>query len=93
MPGSSQWSLSIRFPHQNPEYASPIGATCPAHLILYFITRTRNGEQYSSQLTSRIKKLSQPLNTNHTQYLCTQIICIHYDGTWEFANYVMGLTK
>ena len=42
-PGSPKWSLSLRFPHQNPVYASPfpIRATCPAHLILPdFITRT-----------------------------------------------------
>ena len=34
--GSSEWSLSLRFPHQNPVYISPLphGATCPAHLIL-----------------------------------------------------------
>ena len=24
MPGSSKWSLSLRFPHQNPEYTSPL---------------------------------------------------------------------
>jgi len=36
MPGSSKWSRSLRFPHQNPVYASPhpIRATGPAHLIL-----------------------------------------------------------
>jgi len=28
MPGSSKWSLSLRFPHQNPEYASPFPHTC-----------------------------------------------------------------
>ena len=50
-PGSSKWSLSLRFPHQNPVYASPlpIRATCPAHLILLdFITCTILDEQYRS---------------------------------------------
>jgi len=43
--GSPQWSLSPRFPHQNPVYTlpllSPVHATFPAHLILLdFISRT-----------------------------------------------------
>ena len=35
-PGSPQWSLSLRFSHQNPVQPSPlpIRATCPANLIL-----------------------------------------------------------
>ena len=53
-PGSSKWSLSLRFPHQNPVYASPlfssIRATCPAHLILAFITGTILGKGYRSIL-------------------------------------------
>ena len=28
MPGSSKWSLSLRFPHQNPAYTSPRPHTC-----------------------------------------------------------------
>ena len=41
-PGSSKWSLSLRFPHQNPVYIStaPIRVTCPIQLIfLDLITR------------------------------------------------------
>ena len=36
MPGSPKWSLSLRFPHQNPVYASrlPVRAAFPADLIL-----------------------------------------------------------
>ena len=35
-PRSPQWSLSLRFPHQDPirPLSSPIRATCPAQLIL-----------------------------------------------------------
>ena len=34
MPGSFKWSLSLRFSHQNPAYASPLNACCmprPSH--------------------------------------------------------------
>src|SRR5215475_1427475 len=42
-PGFPRWSISLRFPHQNPVHTSPfpIRATCPTHLILLdFTTRT-----------------------------------------------------
>ena len=42
-PRSPQWSISLRFPHQDPIHplSSPIRAICPAHLTLVdFITRT-----------------------------------------------------
>jgi len=53
--GSPKWSLSKRFPHQNPVYASPlpIRLTCPAYLILLdLITWTKLGEEYGSLSSS-----------------------------------------
>jgi hypothetical protein len=47
-PGSHQWSLSLRFPHQNPitPLSSPDRAPYPAHpILLDFITRTILGEE------------------------------------------------
>ena len=54
-PGFSKWSLSLRFPHQNPVYTStlPIRATCPSHLISHgFIARTILDEEYRSLSSS-----------------------------------------
>jgi hypothetical protein len=40
MPGSSKWSLSLRFPHLNPVYASPLSHMCymplPAHYSRFY---------------------------------------------------------
>jgi hypothetical protein len=50
-PGSPKWSLSLRFPHQNPVHASPLPHTryMPRHLFLLdFITRRILGEEYTS---------------------------------------------
>jgi len=51
MPGSSRWSLSLWFPHQNPVYnsplPSPIRPICPAHFILLnLITQIIFGEEH-----------------------------------------------
>ena len=60
-PGSPKWSPSLRFPHQNPLYASPLTYTCyilhlatyPTYLILLgFINRRIFGEEYRSLSSS-----------------------------------------
>jgi len=66
-PGSSKWTLALRFPPSNPVYASllPIHATCPAYLIfLDFITRTIFGEQYKSLSSSLCSFLHSPVTSS-----------------------------
>ena len=47
-PGSSRWSLSLRFHHQIPVCTSPppTRATCPTHPILLDLISTILGEEY-----------------------------------------------
>ena len=84
-PRSPQWSLSLRFPHQDTirPLSSPIRATSPAHLILLdFITRTILGEEYRllssllcnllhSPVTSSL--LGQPVQL-YSNYLMTNTV-------------------
>ena len=64
---SPQWSLSFRFPHQNPVpvFPLPICATCPAHFFLLdFITCTILGEEYRSLNSPLCSFLCSPVTSS-----------------------------
>ena len=67
MPGSSRWSLSLRFRHQNPVYTSPLPHTCYVlrHIILLdLITQKIFGEEYRSLSSSLCSFLHSLLGPN-----------------------------
>ena len=63
---SSKWSLSLRFPHQNPLHTSPppIRATCPVHLILLDLITRIFGEEYRSLSSSLCSLPHSPVTTS-----------------------------
>ena len=67
MPGSPKWSLTLRYPHQNPVYASPLPHMCytprPSH-FLDFITRTIFDEQYRLLSSSLCSFLYSPVTSS-----------------------------
>ena len=86
-PRSPQWSLSLRFPHQDPIHplSSPTRATCPSHLILLdFITRTILGEEYKSFSPS----LCNPLHSPVTSSLLGRNILLNtiFSNTFSFVS-------
>jgi hypothetical protein len=80
-PGFSKWSLSLRFPQQNPVYTSPLlsYATCPASLnLLDLITRTVMGKKYRSLSSSQASPLSYYLVPPRPKYPPQNSILIHH---------------
>jgi len=80
-----QWPLTLKFPYQNPVYASPLPkhATCTAHLILLdFITRTILGEQYRSLSSSLCSFLHSPV----TSSILDQIFSTPFSNTLSLRS-------
>ena len=79
--GSPKWTLSLRFPHQNPVHTTPlhIHAICRTHLIhLDFITRKILGEQYIS--------LSSSLHSFLHSHVTSSILCPNIPLSTRFSN-------
>ena len=66
-PRSSKWSLSYRFPHQNPVYTSPLSHMCcmSPHLILPdLITRIILGEECRPLSSLLLSFLDTPITSS-----------------------------
>ena len=67
-PGSSKWSLSLRFPHQNLLYASPLPPYVlhapPIPFFYDLISRTIFGEQYRSLSSSLCSFFDSPVTSS-----------------------------
>ena len=88
-PRSPHWTLSLRFPHQDPIHplSSPIRATCPTHLILPdFITRTILGEEYKSFSSSLRSLLNSPV-TLSLSIPCSQTPNLSHTGSFLKSKY------
>jgi len=80
MPGSPKWPLSLRFPYQNPEYASPIPhmcyMPCPSHSIIKLIFFKHEAINCVIPSTSEVTDMPQPISSFVAQYTWNhQVAC------------------
>ena len=67
--GSPMWSLSVKFPNQNPVYASPLPTHAISHIypiLLGLITRTILDEEYRSLSSSLCSFLLTPVRPKYS---------------------------
>ena len=92
-PGSPKWSLSLRFPYQNPVYAlfSPIRAIRPAHLILLdFIARITlyiwwGADKCLARPTSRCRRTESIVSLEREACSCAELQFFSCYRGWKEA--------
>ena len=94
MPGFPEWSISLRFPHQNPVYASPLTHTHymphPSHSSR-FDHMNKSGEAYKSLISSLCSFLHSPVTSSH---LCPNILLNNlFSDTLSLVSPSMRATK
>jgi hypothetical protein len=79
MPGFPKWSLSFRFSHQNPVYASPLPHTRdmphPSHSSRFYLPNNTGPQQLTESWIQRFSPSVPPLPADTTP--CPHISLLH----------------
>ena len=100
-PGSSKWSRSLRFLHQNTVHTSPFPHTCyvprPSHL-LYLIIRIKFGEEYRAASSTDLPPVQiylrySPASSTDLPPLISCINILFYVYRWRSYNKIWQLKR